>query len=203
MPAEVSSLIDRLVKMDTATLYESGATSTMSTEIAMLSGDRRVGGMALTVFCPPGDNLMIHAAVAAAKPGDVLVIQCHDPGFGVWGEVLTVAAQARQIAGIVVDGSVRDLGGMRSLGFPVFARGLDIRGTTKRDGGEVGGPITLGTVRIDRGDFVLADGDAIIVLPAAEAEAAASAGEARAAAEDRMKERLRAGETTLQILGIA
>jgi len=102
-----TSTLERLRALDTATLHESGAQATMRPEIRMLSGDCRLAGPALTVACPPGDNLMIHLAVAPAQPGTVLVAQCHDPGYGVWGEVLTVAAMARRIAGLVLDGSVR------------------------------------------------------------------------------------------------
>src|SRR5260370_13622416 len=72
-------------------------------------------------MCHPGDNLMIHVAVARAQAGAVIVVQAQDASYGVWGEVLTVAAMARGIAGLVVDGSVRDLGAIRRLGFPVFA----------------------------------------------------------------------------------
>ncbi|MBV9492134.1 MAG: RraA family protein, partial [Verrucomicrobia bacterium] len=117
-----TTLTERLGALDTATLHESGARATMMPEIRMLSGDRRLVGPALTVMCHPGDNLMIHVAVARAPAGSVVVAQCHDAGYGVWGEVLTVAAMARGIAGLVLDGSVRDLGAIRRLRFPVFAR---------------------------------------------------------------------------------
>ncbi|MBV8141452.1 MAG: RraA family protein, partial [Verrucomicrobia bacterium] len=117
-----TTIVGQLRALDTATLFESGARATMGPEIRMLSGDCRLAGPALTVMCPPGDNLMIHLAVARAQTGAVLVVQSHDPGYGVWGEVLTIAAMARGIAGLVLDGSVRDLGAIRRLGFPVFAR---------------------------------------------------------------------------------
>jgi 4-hydroxy-4-methyl-2-oxoglutarate aldolase len=162
-----------------------------------------VAGTALTVFCPPGDNLMIHAAVAAAKPGDMLVIQCHDPGYGVWGEVLTVAAQARQVAGIVVDGSVRDLGGMQGLGFPVFARGTRLRGTVKETVGALDIPLTCGGVAVWPGDIIVADESGIVSIRPAGAEGIAERGEERVRKEAAMMARLRAGETTVQLLGLA
>jgi len=160
-------------------------------------------GTALTVRCRPGDNLALHRAIAAAAPGDMLAVDYGgSTESGPFGEIMALACRLRSIAGLVIDGSVRDGARLIEMGFPVFARGLDIRGTTKQDRGEVGGPITLGGVRIERGDLVVADADAVIVLPAGDAEAALSAGEARAAAEARMMERLRAGETTLQVLGL-
>ena len=137
------------------------------------------------------------------RPAIVLVVDYGgSTDSGPFGEIMALACQLRGIAGLVIDGSVRDSARLAELGFPVFARGLNIRGTAKRDRGEVGEPITLGGVRIDRGDLVVADEDAVIVLPAGDAEAALFAGEARATAEARVVERLRAGETTLQILGL-
>ena len=116
-----SDLIRRLGALDTATLHESGAKTTLNGSIKMLSGSRRLVGQALTVLCPAGDNLMIHVAVARAQPGDVLIVQCHDPDYGVWGEVLSVGAMSRGVAGLVLDGSVRDLAAIRALDFPLFA----------------------------------------------------------------------------------
>src|ERR1700742_2478549 len=111
-----AKLAEDLRAQDTATLYESGAHGTMTQNIRMLSGDRRLAGYALTVVCHPGDNLMIHVAVARAPTGAVMVVQSHDGSYGVWGEVLTVAAMTRGIAGLVLEGSVRDLGAIRRLG---------------------------------------------------------------------------------------
>src|SRR2546426_11918866 len=74
---------------------------------------------------------MLHAAVAGAAPGDVLVAQCHDFTFGVWGEVLMTAAQARGIAGLILDGAVRDVGALERAGFPVFCRAVAMRAATK------------------------------------------------------------------------
>src|ERR1700741_200458 len=90
-----TTLVEQLRALDTATLFESGARATMGPEIRMLSGDCRLAGPALTGVCPPRDNLMIPLAVARAPIGTVLVAQSHNPAYGVWGEVLTVAAKAR------------------------------------------------------------------------------------------------------------
>src|SRR2546426_8637773 len=89
---------------------------------------------------------MLHAAVAGAAPGDVLVAQCHDFTFGVWGEVLMTAAQARRIAGLILDGAVRDVEALERAGFPVFCRAVSMRAATKarrgvpRDAPAGGGP---------------------------------------------------------------
>src|SRR2546426_5440032 len=121
-------LVRAIANFDTATLYEAaGQQGAMVPEIRPLARGTRLAGPALTVACPPGDNLMLHAAVAGAAPGDVLVAQCHDFTFGVWGEVLMTAAQARGIAGLILDGAVRDVGALERAGFPGFCRAVSMR----------------------------------------------------------------------------
>ncbi len=169
----------------------------------MLSGDRRLAGPALTVMCHPGDNLMVHVAVARAPAGAVMVVQSHDASNGVWGEVLTVAAMARRIAGLVVDGSVRDLGAIRRLGFPVFARGTALRGTTKSAHGTVGAVITCGGTPVWSSDLIVADESGIVVIRPEEAEHVLERAEERCRKEAIMMNALRAGHTTMDLLGLA
>lgn len=194
----------RLAALGTATIGEAAQSARIvALPLRPLAPDMVAAGPALTVRCRSGDNLALHRAIAAATPGDVLVIDYGgSTGSGPFGEIMALACQLRGVAGLVIDGSVRDSARLVEMGFPVFARGLNIQGTAKRDRGEIGGTITLGGVRIERGDLVVADADAVIVVPAGDAEAALAASEARAAKEARMMERLRAGETTLQILGL-
>jgi 4-hydroxy-4-methyl-2-oxoglutarate aldolase len=122
------SLTERLSKFETATLHESGVAAIRSSQIKMLSGDGCATDRALTAVCHPGGDLMVHVAVARAEPGDMLVVPIHDENYGVWGEVLTVAAKARGIVGLVLDGPVGDLAAIRRRGFPVFARGFAFAG---------------------------------------------------------------------------
>ena len=174
----------------------------MAPGIGMLSGAGRLAGPALTAMCHPGDNLMIHVAVAQAEPGAVLVVQCHDPSYGVWGEVLTVAAQARGIAGLVLDGSVRDLGAMRRLGFPVFARGTALRGTGKSGPGTVASAVTCGGTPVWPGDLIVADESGIVVVRPGEAEDILVKARERERKEAVMMSELRAGRTTMELLGL-
>src|SRR2546428_2389082 len=145
------TLLEVIANFDTATLYEAaGQQGAMVPEIRPLDRGKRMAGPALTVACPPGDSLMLHAAVADAAPGDVLVAQCHDFTFGVWGEVLMTAAQARGVAGLILDGAVRDVGALERAGFPIFCRAVSMRAATKARrglprvplacGGPLGGP---------------------------------------------------------------
>jgi 4-hydroxy-4-methyl-2-oxoglutarate aldolase len=163
-----------------------------------------LAGPALPVCCRAGDNLALHLAIAAARPGDVLVV---DYGgsleSGPFGEIMALACQMRGIVGMVIDGAVRDSAQIEALGFPVFARGLNIRGTTKEDRGLIGSPVTLGSVTILAGDVVLADADAILVLAPQDLAPALAAAQARATREEQIMERLRHGETTLSILGLS
>lgn len=198
------TLAARLAALGTATIGEvAPGARIVDPPLHPLSPGMVVAGPALTVRCRPGDNLALHHAIAAASPGDVLVV---DYGgsveSGPFGEIMALACQLRGIAGMVINGSVRDSQQIVDLGFPLFCRGLNIRGTTKRDPGEVGASLSLGSAEVRRGDFVVADADAILIVPRDDAADAALAGEARVAKEAAMMDRLRAGETTLQILGL-
>lgn len=197
-----TTFVERLCALDTATLYESGAHGTMTSEVKMLSGDRRLAGPALTVMCPPGDNLMIHVAVARAQAGMVIVVQSHDPTYGVWGEVLTVAALARGIAGLVVDGSVRDLGAIRRLGFPVFARGTALRGTTKIAPGTIDTVITCGGVPVSSADLIVGDESGIVVIRPRDAEDVLAKAQERCEKEASLMKELRAGRTTMELFDL-
>lgn len=165
-----------LHRLGTATLHEaSKGSGVLPAGIHSITSGLFLAGTALPVAGPAGDNLWIHRAVEAASPGDVLVIDVdghHESGY--WGEVLSSAAKAKQIAGIVIDGCVRDSARLTEVGVPVFARGICIRGTTKRpDGvGHVGQPVQFGDVTVRAGDVVIGDSDGVLVLgPDAVAEA--------------------------------
>jgi 4-hydroxy-4-methyl-2-oxoglutarate aldolase len=194
----------RLVALGTATVAEALATArVLDPAPRPLSPDMRLAGPARTVRCPPGDNLALHLAIAAAQPGDVIVVDYGGSlASGPFGEIMALACQMRGIAGLVTDGAVRDSRQIAALGFPVFARGLNIRGTVKADPGQADVPVTLCGAVVHPGDMVVADADGVVVVPAAQVGTALAAAEARAAREARMMERLQAGETTLQILGL-
>lgn len=194
-----------LLALGTATVGEAWPDARLvSAPIRPLAPGMTVAGPALPVRCRPGDNLALHLAIAEARPGDVLVVDYGGSlDSGPFGEIMALACQMQGIAGMVIDGAVRDSAQIADLGFPVFARGLNIRGTTKQDNGRIGFLVTLGGVKIAAGDLVIADADAILVLAAGDLAQALSAARSRAEGEARMMERLRAGETTLSILGLS
>ena len=125
----------------------------------------QVAGPALTVEVRPGDNLMIHAAMAMAKPGDVLVIDGKgDQTSALMGTIMMTACRQLGIAGVIVDGAVRDSLEIDEMDFPVFSVGTNPNGPTKNIGGRIGHPISCGGVSVKAGDFVLADADGIVVV---------------------------------------
>lgn len=194
-----------LLALGTATVGEAWPPARLvAAPIRPLAPGMTLAGPALPVRCRPGDNLALHLAIAEARPGDVLVVDYGGSlDSGPFGEIMALACQMRGIAGMVIDGAVRDSAQIAGLGFPVFARGLNIRGTVKQDPGVIGAPVTLGGVTVASGDVVLADADAILVLAADDLTSALTAAQARAAREARMMDRLRQGETTLSILGLS
>jgi 4-hydroxy-4-methyl-2-oxoglutarate aldolase len=190
-----------LLAFDTATLFESAEQpGSMGPEIRPMAPGYRIAGPALTVACPPGDNLMLHAALAEARPGEVLVAQCHDAGYGVWGEVLATLAMARGVVALIVDGAVRDIDAMRAKGFPVFARATALRGAAKKRQGLLRQPISCGGQLVWPGDIVVADDSGIVVLSPAEVAATLQRAAARQAKEETMMASLQAGATTIELL---
>ena len=204
MTAAQPLVAQRLAALGTATLGEAWpAAGLVAAPLRALAPGMVMAGPARTVRCQPGDNLALHLAMAEAQPGEVLVVDYGGSvGSGPFGEIMALACQVRGIAGMVIDGAVRDSAQIAGLGFPVFARGLNIRGTAKADRGQIGAPVTIGGVTIATGDIVLADADAILVLAAADLTPALAAAEARAGKEALIMDRLRAGESTLFILGL-
>lgn len=196
-------LLDALGHLPAATVYEAaGQRGSMDPAIRAIAPGMRVMGQALTVRCQPADNLTLHAALADAQPGDVMVADVGDfVGAGHWGEILTVAAQARQIAGIVINGGVRDVEAAQRRGFPVFARGICLRATVKEVVGTINQPIVCGGVPVSPGDLVVADDDGVVIVPIDRIEATLRAAVAREESEARVMERLQCGELTLDILG--
>jgi 4-hydroxy-4-methyl-2-oxoglutarate aldolase len=156
-------------------------------------------GPAFTVRCVAGDNLPVHLSLAEASAGDVLVVDAGGHIGGYWGKILTIAAQHRGLAGLVIDGGVRDVRDLRELGFPVFARGTGVRGTVKRDRGELRAPVVVGGVRVEHGDLILGDGDGTVSVPAAKIEQVLAAAREREARERDVVERLRRGELSVDI----
>lgn len=140
--------------------------------IAPLAPTMRLAGPALTVELRPGDNLMIHAALALAQPGDVIVVDGKgDLGAALMGEIMCRQAAALGIAGVVIDGAVRDCEAIRALDFPMYAAGLNPNGPTKCVPGRLNHPVSVGGVTVHPGDLVVGDADGITVIERTKAAA--------------------------------
>ncbi|MGF1427235.1 RraA family protein [Kitasatospora sp. LaBMicrA B282] len=125
-----------------------------------------VAGPAFTVQCPPGDNLMLHAAIHRAEPGSVIVVQSGDLDYALAGGNVCAVAQRRGIAAFVLDGVIRDLGEVRAMGFPVYARGIIPIPGDKKAVTPFGAPVRCGGVLVHAGDLVVADEEGVVVVPA-------------------------------------
>ncbi len=191
-----------LAELGAATLGESGA-SAMPSRIRRVWAGATLAAPAFPVRCTPGDNLAIHVAVTRAPAGSALVVDVGDvPDRGYWGEVLTTGAQARGLAGLVIDGGVRDVAALERLAFPVFSRTVALPGATKSNRGAVGAPPTVSGVRVRAGDWVVGDVDGVVVVPGDAVEEVLAAGRARESAEAGYFDALRQGSTTVEILGL-
>jgi len=196
-------LLEEYKSMQAATLHEvMGKAGAMTNDIRPAWPGSFLCGSALTIQTRPGDNLMLHKAVSLAKPGDVLVVTVD--GYleaGIWGEIITVAAMEKGITGIVTDGSVRDTMPIKTLGFPMFSRGISMKGTTKQNPGKINHPITLCGVVIHPGDIVLGDNDGVVVVPLKMARDVLEAARKKEKVESDVMDRIRQGECTMDILG--
>ena len=189
-----------LAALGAATLGETGG-RTFPTRIRPVWTGASVAAPAYPVRCSPGDNLAVHVAVTRAPVGSVLVVDVGDvPDRGYWGEVLTTAAQARGLAGLVIDGGVRDVAALERLGFPVFSRTVALRGATKSNPGRVGSMATVAGVTVAWGDWVVGDVDGVVVVPGSALDATLAAGRAREAGEQEYFAALRGGATTVDLL---
>ena len=199
-----ADLVEKYRALPAATVYEAaGQTGMVDPAIRAVYPEAKVCGTAVTVFCHVGDNLMIHKAVSVAGPGDVLVVSIRNDGnSGAWGEILTTAAQARGIRGLIIDGAVRDAAATRKRDFPIFSRGLAVGATMKKNLGLINHRLAIGSVIVHPGDLVLGDIDGVVVVPRERAEKVYRASMEREEAEQVLMDKLNAGQTTLDLLGL-
>jgi len=164
-PRVASDIVAQAAKYQAAILADvAGRRGTLRGVAPVLPG-MKLAGPALTVEVRPGDNLMIHAAMSLAKPGDILVVDGKgDTSCALMGALMINACKVMALGGIVIDGAVRDTDELRELGFPVFAAAANPNGPTKFVPGRIGWPITAGGVTIHPGDLVVGDADGVVVV---------------------------------------
>ena len=171
----------------------SGRLGMMSPAMRPLINGLRIAGPAVTAYCSPGDNLMMHRALYLAQKGDVLVVQAPNSGAQ-WGDMAALYAQGKGIEGIVVDGHIRDTNELMEQRSPVWATIIGPSSPQKTGHGLVNAPIVCAGVRVEPGDLVVADGDGVIVVPRADAPAVVARARARMEREDAHRPDIAAGK---------
>jgi len=196
-------IIEQLRQFSAATVHEAlGKTGNLPSGIKPISNKMKVCGTAYTVKTMPRDNMLLHRAYAYANAGDVLVVNCSDfYEAGYWGDLMSLGAQTKGIAGLVIDGCGRDADDIEAMGFPVFSRGLCIRGTGNFGEGTLNEPIVIGECIIHPGDYILGDRDGVVVIPKLRVLEAIEKSVAREKKEENTRRLLREGKTSLQIYG--
>lgn len=195
--------LEEMKVLGAATLYECQGGGALSPQIRPLDPGMRLAGPALTVDVPAGDNLALHYAIARARPGDVLVADYKGYlDIAVAGDVMASCAKARGVAGLVVDGAMRDATEITAMDFPTFARGLSIRGPSKSLGGSIGLPVSCGGQTVKSGDIIVGDQDGVVAIDGTRWKEVLEKGRARAAKEAESKKAFAAGATSLERLGL-
>ncbi len=196
--------VDKLAGYGVATVHEAiGRRGFLGPELRPNQQGARIAGTALTVVCWPGDNLMIHAAVEQARPGDIIVITTTSPSSdGAFGELLATSLRAHGVRGLVMGAGLRDTQELRDMSFPAWTAHVSAQGTVKETPGAVNVPVTLGGQLIRPGDAIVADDDGVCVVPRLEVAKAVIASEARIAKEDANRKQLADGALGLDMYNL-
>ena len=197
-------IIKGLEAAGVAAIHEAqGRRGVLSPALHAVTPGVRVAGSAVTALCAPGDNWMLHLAIELMQPGDILVVattsECTD---GYFGDILAEFLTTRGGVGAVLDTGVRDVATLREQGFPLWARAISAQGTVKETVGSVNVPIICAGQRIVPGDVVVGDDDGVVVVPRQSASAILAATKDRIAKEESMREAIRSGKNTLDILNL-
>jgi len=198
------SVYDELARLGSATVYEgAGRGQFVNADLVQVVPGSRVAGPARTVRCAQGDNLMVHAAMAALQPGEVLVLTMPEPApFALFGGLLATQARARGAAAVLVDASVRDVEELAELGPPTWARWVRVQGAVKDEPGALDVPVTVGGAEIRPGDAVVLDADGVAVVAAERVDAVLKGALDREEKERLKAERLAGGALSYDLDGL-
>jgi 4-hydroxy-4-methyl-2-oxoglutarate aldolase len=200
----VSSPFEELASLGTATVYEAaGRNGLIDVDLVQVIPGSRACGPARTVRCSQDDNLMVHAAMAQAEPGEVLVLTMPEPApVALIGELLATQAKGRGVAALLVDASVRDVEDLQKIGLPVWARWVRVRGADKDAVGSIGEPVEVGGATIATGDAVVLDVDGAAVVPRDRIDEVLEASRERAERERVKRGKLEQGELSYELDGL-
>jgi 4-hydroxy-4-methyl-2-oxoglutarate aldolase len=191
----VSAAFAQLARLGSATVYEaSGREGLVDLELRPLLLGVRAAGPARTVRCGQGDNLMVHAVMDRAQPGDVLVLTMPEPEpVALIGELLATQAKARGVAALLVDAAVRDVEDLRELGLPIWTRWIRVKGAQKTVAGAIDEPVEVGGAAIRPGDAVVLDVDGVVVVRSERIDEVLAAARERAEYERAKRAQLETG----------
>jgi 4-hydroxy-4-methyl-2-oxoglutarate aldolase len=197
----VNDAYAELAELGTATVHEAcGRCGLVDVPLHRIVPGSRAAGPARTVLCGQGDNLMVHAAIAAAEPGDVLVLTMPEPTpVALIGDLLATQALDQGVAAMLVDGAVRDLDELRALGLPIWARHVRAQGATKEHVGELDVGVVVGGARVDPGDVIVLDADGAVVVKADRVDDVVIAAFERDGRERELRKRYAAGERSYDV----
>ena len=195
------SVHDELARLGTATVYEAaGRRGLVDLDLHRIVPGSRAAGPARPILCGQADNLMVHAAMAHANPGDVLVLTMPVPRpVALVGDLLATQAKARGVAGLLIDGSVRDVDELVEIGLPIWARWIRVRGAGKDVPGTIDEPVIVGGARIAAGDTVVLDADGAAVVAQERVEEVLEAAKRREEKERVKRAKLQAGELSYDL----
>ncbi|MEI6873926.1 MAG: 4-carboxy-4-hydroxy-2-oxoadipate aldolase/oxaloacetate decarboxylase [Spirochaetota bacterium] len=199
-----AELCAELARLGTATVYEAqGQTGLMDDVMRPIQRDVAVCGPAVTVICPAGDNLMIHAAVECCEAGDVVVVTTEGESnkHGMMGDLLVQSLMARGVKAVIMDAGVRDTARLREVGFPVWTSSVACTGTTKNKAGWVNAPAVCAGVIVEPGDLVVADDDGVVVVKKADAHLSLELSLARERKEEGTRAKIAAGQLGVDFYG--
>lgn len=201
---DVAEQIAELARLGVATVYEAaGRAGLIDAPLTQLIPGSRVAGPARTALCGQDDNLMVHAVLADVQPGEVLVLTMPEPApVALVGELLATQAIAHKAAGILVDGSVRDVEELRAMGLPIWARFIRVRGATKTKVGSLNVPVTVGGATINPGDIVVMDADGAAVVARERVVEVVEASRARMEREAKLRAQLETGALSYDLHGL-
>jgi 4-hydroxy-4-methyl-2-oxoglutarate aldolase len=198
------NVYSELAGLGSATVHEAaGRSQVVDLDLVQVIPGSRAAGPARTVRCGQDDNLMVHAAVAEAVPGEVLVLTLPEPRpVALVGDLLATQAQGRGVAALLVDAAVRDVEELRELGLPVWARYVRVRGADKNVPGSIGEPVEVGGATIRQGDVVVLDADGAVVVEHERVDEVLAAARGRAAKEVDKRAKLQAGALSYDLDGL-